>query len=85
MDHDGGFTAQDNVDTTLRRKPDQTRLGEDTMITSQGGIENREEREAEDTPLLREDDPYEYSKPPYQDWEHLPWWKTPSVSGILRV
>jgi len=94
MDHNGVFTAEDNVDAVQRRKPDSKKMGEDTMTAAQGGVDNRTENEhSEGSPLLNTEGsgsggsagppPYEeevdYPKPDYNEWDHLPWWKRPSV------
>ncbi|KAF2434492.1 MFS general substrate transporter [Tothia fuscella] len=90
MDHNGGFAAQDSIDTAQRRKQDSKKQGEDTMLIAEGGVDNHSTREVEETPLLRapgdEDDSEdaEFSrKPSYYDWDHLPWWKRPSPYWLL--
>jgi hypothetical protein len=99
MDHNGVLTADDNVNAVQKRKGVGRVNGKDTMVAAEGGIANRSERdESEESPLLSDasgrsspppydddddDGGVDYTKPSYTDWDHLPWWKKPSVCCLL--
>jgi hypothetical protein len=91
MDHNGAFTADENVDTAHRRRGGQSRVGEDGMLVAEGGVEIHMEEQAEDSPLLGRRESVEENDAqadPGQtwaastEWDHLPWWKRPSVRSL---
>jgi hypothetical protein len=72
-------------DAAQRRRPDGKKNGEDAPLLAEDG--RRASEESEETPLLvtgssESDDEAEneFMKPiNYNEWDHLPWWKRPSV------
>lgn len=88
MDHEGTFTADNNVDTSQTAAGGRSNTGEDVMRIAEGGVTTARRKsmpppeEAEETPLLRretERTPPAVGWTHTSEWDHLPWYKRPSV------
>lgn len=92
MDHNGAFTADENVDTLHRAEAGGSRVGEDAMLVAEEEIEAGSKTpsrisESERSRLLEitSIDGDGVRSIPTQgwtnsaDWDHLPWHKRPSV------
>jgi hypothetical protein len=77
--------TDDSNNAAQKRRPDGKKTGEDAPLLAEGS--RRASNESEETPLLlsgssdEEDEvETEFMKPiDYNEWDHLPWWKRPSV------
>ena len=98
MDHNGAFTADENVDVVHRTEAGRSRVGENAMLAAEGGIEIRGKSssrvsQTERSPLLNpqtadsddERDTYRSTWANGVEWEHLPWYKRPSVRASTLI
>lgn len=93
MDHDGVFTAEDNLKTAETAVRGRRHEGENALTAAEGGVPNRHYEDSiadsEDTPLIRREG--RSRSPPSKDptwdggseWAGLPWHKRPSVYWLL--
>jgi hypothetical protein len=81
MDH----TRDESADAAQKRRPDGKKNGEDAPLLAGSSFNNPTggSESSEDTPLLvggSSEEDEEYMKPvDYHEWDHLPWYKRPSV------
>jgi hypothetical protein len=99
MDNEGAFRADESVDDLHRRAPARDRTGKGTMAAALGGIDMEPSvAHHERAPLLglssnangQGDDGDDEAPEPawfdeYNQWDHLPWYRRPSVNGLLKI
>jgi hypothetical protein len=94
--HEAGFHADGNVDGVQRRAPARDRTGKNTLLTARGAVDHEMILDhSEESPLLQDsgddgegDDDSDSLKSSWgfdNEWAGLPWYKRPSVCGILAM
>lgn len=83
------------METVHRTEAGRSRVGEDAMLVAEGGIEFGRKAPSrvstsERSPLLDRTSTHSDDEQPVpewtngKEWDHLPWYKRPSVCAVLR-